>query len=108
MEAFILKTLKKIRKEVPRRLKELRSVSDELIGTSRPGMSRMRSNVICNAEVLSAKSPEALAEDGSADKYFNILDAACESRNIRLMEIGLDAIHYLIGTLLIIAGITSY
>ena len=32
MEGFILKTLKKIRKEAPRRLKELRTVCDELIG----------------------------------------------------------------------------
>lgn len=47
--------------------------------------------------MLSAKSPEELSEDGSADKYFNILEAACESKNPRLMEIGLDAIHYLIG-----------
>lgn len=32
METFILKTLRKIRKEVPRRFKELRIVCDDLIG----------------------------------------------------------------------------
>lgn len=31
MEAFVLKTLRKIRKEAPRRFKELRDVCDELI-----------------------------------------------------------------------------
>jgi hypothetical protein len=78
MEAFVLKTVRRIRKEAPRRLKELRAVCDELI------------------EVLSSRSQEQLAEDGSADKYFNILEAACESKNTKLMEIGLDAIHFLI------------
>ena len=48
-------------------------------------------------EILSAKTAEELAEEGSADKYFNILEAACESKSNKLMEIGLDAIHFLIG-----------
>jgi hypothetical protein len=32
MEAFILRTLAKIKRECPRRLKELRAVCDELTG----------------------------------------------------------------------------
>ena len=97
-----MKTLKKIRKEAPRRLKELRSVCDELIGMIRPDSIAL--HVSCClisfsycAEMLSGKTPEELSADGSADKYFNILEAACESKNTRLMEIGLDAIHFLIG-----------
>ena len=31
MEAFVLKTLKKIKKEAPRRFKDLRDICDELI-----------------------------------------------------------------------------
>ena len=34
MEAFVLKTLKKIRKEAPRRFKDLRSICDDLIGNN--------------------------------------------------------------------------
>jgi len=32
MEAFVLKTLRKMKKEAPRRFKDLRDVCDELIG----------------------------------------------------------------------------
>jgi hypothetical protein len=48
-------------------------------------------------DVLSKKSQAELNQDGDADKYFEILQAACESKNARLMEIALDATHYLIG-----------
>ena len=36
-------------------------------------------------------------EDLDADKYFDPLQAACESKQPRLMEVALDAIHFLIG-----------
>jgi hypothetical protein len=32
MEAFVLKTLRRLKKESPRRFKELRDVCDEMIG----------------------------------------------------------------------------
>ncbi len=35
--------------------------------------------------------------DTDADKYFEPLRAACESRVAKVMEIALDAIHILIG-----------
>lgn len=53
-------------------------------------------------DVLSKKTPEELAADGDADKYFDILQAACESKTPRLMEIGLDSIHFLIGEIIYI------
>ena len=37
--------------------------------------------------------------DTDADKYFEPLRAACESKVPRIMEIALDAIHILIGRL---------
>jgi hypothetical protein len=36
-------------------------------------------------------------DDMDADKYFDPLQAACESRYPKLMEIALDAVHFLIG-----------
>ena len=39
----------------------------------------------------------AAYNDVDADKYFGPYQAACESRQPRLMEIALDGLHYLIG-----------
>jgi hypothetical protein len=52
------------------------------------------------AEVLSENQKVAAAkgrEDMDADKYFDPLQAACETRQPKIMEIALDAIHFLIG-----------
>jgi hypothetical protein len=80
MEIFILKTIKKIRKETPRRFKELRGSCDLLIETLSESL----------------KNDEE-KEDEDADKYFDILQAACETKQPKLMEIALDAIKFLIG-----------
>lgn len=37
--------------------------------------------------------------DNDADKYFEPMEAACLTKQPRLMEIGLDALHFLIGHL---------
>ena len=36
-------------------------------------------------------------QDNDADQYFEPLDMACDTRQPRLMEIALDALHFLIG-----------
>lgn len=36
-------------------------------------------------------------QDNDADKYFEPLEVACDTRHPRLMEIALDALHFLIG-----------
>jgi hypothetical protein len=41
------------------------------------------------------------AKSDDADEYFGILRDGCETRIPRMMEIALDALHYLIGTYLI-------
>lgn len=82
MEGLILKTLRKIRKEAPRRLKDLKSMCDQIIGD------------------LSTRENEEVDDDTDADKYFDPLRAACESHTPRVMEIALDAIHILIGVLI--------
>jgi hypothetical protein len=38
------------------------------------------------------------SNDYDADKYFDPLQAACETRQARLMEIALEGMKYLIGT----------
>jgi hypothetical protein len=64
----------------------------------------------CAPDVLSNKTQEELDKDGNADKYFSILEASCDSKSAKLMEVGLDAIHFLIehgylrGTALLEAG----
>jgi hypothetical protein len=37
--------------------------------------------------------------ESNADDYFEAFQLACESRHPRLMDVSLDAIHYLMGTL---------
>lgn len=39
------------------------------------------------------------AQDNCADRYIGPFQAACESRVPKLVEVGLDSIHYLIGML---------
>ena len=38
-------------------------------------------------------------ESDSADKYFDPLQAACQTKYPKLIEIALEAIHYLLGKL---------
>lgn len=82
MQIFILKTIKKIRKETPRRFKDLRASCDKLIDVLSEG--------------LKIEEDEG-KEDEDADKYFDILQQACETKQPKLMEIALDAIKFLIG-----------
>ena len=51
-------------------------------------------------ELLDEKRSSATKSDTDADKYFDVLEAACNTRIPRMMEISLDAVHYLIGTFL--------
>lgn len=81
MEIFILKTVKKLRKETPRRFKDLRATCDKLIETLSENL----------------KNEEEEKEDDDADKYFDLLQSACETKQPKLMEIALDAMKFLIG-----------
>ena len=137
MDASVLKTLKRIRKEAPRRFADLRNTCDEIIGmchiisimlptsdnngeeklyicTTLPCLhisslflTFLVYHPLVRTAQLSAKdristssgggSSSSNANDVDADKYFAPLQAACESRQPRLMEIALDGIHNLIG-----------
>lgn len=93
MEASVLKTLQKIRKEAPRRFQDLRNICDDLIGRN--------SSVFHSYDLIYATAVLSDQRIGSnnldADKYFDPLQAACETKQPRLMEIALEGIKYLIG-----------
>lgn len=95
MEVFLLKTFKRIKKEAPRRFKDLRNQIDELIIflTDRVDSSN-QSAAVGNS---SSNSNNSSISESDGDKYFFPFQECCESRYPKLMEIGLDAIHYLIG-----------
>jgi len=76
IEAFLLKTIKRLRKEAPRRLKELRSICDELIEK--------------------AESTVNPSEINSSGEFFEPLCIACSSKQYRLIEIALEAWYFLI------------
>jgi hypothetical protein len=84
MEVFILKTLRRIKKEAPRRCKELKISTDELIALLE------EKEKYCSNGNLSASI------ETDADKYYYILAETCECRYPRLMEVALDAFHFLI------------
>lgn len=74
----MVKTLKKLRKEVPRRFKDLRKLCDDMIAFL---TEENKSGVVLSSRPLPYLEPFILA---------------CESRQPRLMEIGLDGLNYLI------------
>jgi hypothetical protein len=39
------------------------------------------------------------SQETDADQYFEFLELACQTRQPRLMEIALNAVHYLVGAL---------
>ncbi|KAJ1398883.1 hypothetical protein B484DRAFT_471680 [Ochromonadaceae sp. CCMP2298] len=80
METFVLKTLTRLRKETPRRFKDVRQTCDDLI--------------LALTEKGRANGGDSKETD--ADQYFEPLEMACQTRQPRLMEIALDAIHFLI------------
>lgn len=108
MEAYILKTLKKIRKETPRRLKQLLTVCDLHIGIvvsffcpCQLAISFMTDMIILTyyVEELTQKSGNGGYET-LPSKYFEPLQWACESKIPRLMDIAIDALHYMMGMIL--------
>ena len=60
------------------------------------------------ASLAEFENNAGVSKDEDAAKYFEPLRLACESKQPRLMEISLDAIHYLIGMLSIIVYLHFY
>ena len=118
METAVVKCLKRIRKETPRRMTDLRESCDKLIGSSiSPRFDRwtlwdyfvvfisipllLTLQYFPVIDTLSTNLKAAASTSqvygASADQFFLPFQVACESRLPRLMEVGLDGIHYLIG-----------
>lgn len=123
MEVSVLKTLKRLRKEAPRRYTELRDACDELIGAvtgfdaigpsykfCRSITSTVNFWIFSMTVSLTALigTHSAAYNDNDADKYFGPYQAACDSRQPRLMEIALDGLHNLIGNVSALHLIPNY
>lgn len=80
-----MKTLKKIRKESPRRLKQLVSICDKLV------------DELANPTTLSTN--EQISNDELPNRFYEPLQICCESKIPRLMDISLDAFHYMMGNI---------
>jgi hypothetical protein len=103
-ESFIVRTARRIRKEAPRKFKELKQIVEDIVGMSvLDGVSDDSNYVImllgyfitANAE----KDPEYAVSMDQQDieAFLSPLKQCCESRYPRLMEIGLTAFHFLLG-----------
>jgi hypothetical protein len=103
MEQYMLKALTKLRKEIPRRYKDLRAVCDETIGNLHFDAMENYSTDVFYFIALFTEAEAGKIKITKAGKYFEPLKLACESRLPRLMEIGLDAIHFLIGKIILYA-----
>ena len=96
MKAFLLKTVKRLRKEASWRSSELKKTCVQLIAIlSDDPAAREAENTDVHDIELRAGAPASVVSD-VADPYFYVLRAALESRQTRLMDISLDALHYLI------------
>ena len=85
MEAFLIKTFNKLKKDAPKRLKELKQACEDQCKE----LERVESS-------NDTRENTSISNESNADRYFTPLQLACESRAPKLMEVGLDAIHYLI------------
>lgn len=85
MESFLLRTFTKLKKDAPKRLKELKQACEDQCKE----LERVEST-------NDTRENTSISNNENADKYFTPLQLACESRTPKLMEVGLDAIHYLI------------
>ena len=77
MEAFLLKTVSSMRSASSRRNTELNTLCDEIIGQSGGKFASQ-------------------AKDTVHAKYFEVLRHGCESKQPAVMQVALDALHYLI------------
>lgn len=94
MKAYIVKTVKRLKKEASWRSSDLKKVcSDLLTQLGDDGAVREGDNT---DEPVATTSTETSDVPDTADQYVYLLKAALESRQSRLMDIGMDALHYLI------------
>lgn len=91
MKAFLVQAAKKLKKEASWRASELKTLCGNLIkelGEEIPPSP--------NTDEPAEVKPEPPPTLDWADPYFYVFKAACETRQSRLIEISLDALHYLI------------
>lgn len=93
MRAYLLKAVKRLKKEASWRSADLKKQCIELVSVLEGSAEAEGANT---DEVVIEEARSAAPLFDSADPYAHIFKAALESRQSRLMEISLDALHYLI------------
>ena len=94
----MLKTLRKLRKEMPRRFRELRDKCDLLAGRFSSALVALISALtffVGGIVELQKNGLESVNDE--ADKYFDLLQLSCETKQPRVIEISLEAIRFMIG-----------
>jgi hypothetical protein len=91
MQAYLLKTAKRLKKEASWRFTDLKKLCVDLISQISD-----ENEPSPNTDEPSDASTSPPPSFDSADPYFFILKAACETRHARIVDIALDALHYLI------------
>lgn len=92
MEEYLERTIQKLRKEAPRRFRDLRSSCDAILNGTKLVMT------------LSSYPERTIAidkQDTDQQRSFSIepLVLSCATHHPRLMEIAIDGFHYIIGIL---------
>ena len=94
MKAFIVKTVKRLKKEASWRSSELKKICVDLIDSIGDDLNT-KEGANTDEHDLEPTATVPLSFD-TADPYVYVLKAALESRQSRLMDIALDVLHYLI------------
>lgn len=95
MRAYLLKTVKRLKKEASWRSSDLKKSCIELVSALEDSAEAEGTNTEQSIDEESTRASLSPSLD-SADPYAYILKSALESRQSRLMDIALDALHYLI------------
>ena len=91
MKAYLVQAAKRLKKEASWRASELKTLCVNLIKELDVEIPPSP-----NTDEPIETKPELSPALDSADPYFYVFKAACETRQARLVEIALDALHYLI------------
>jgi hypothetical protein len=94
MQAYLLKTVKRLKKEASWRSSDLKKLCVELITALGDDPNAKEGVNTDEIDHNVEKGPPVVFD--SADPYMHIFKVACESRQSKLIDIALDAIHYFI------------
>jgi hypothetical protein len=98
MESYITKCLNRLKKDLPRKLKDVRTTCDEVLGNNDSIASIFR--IVLSEHLLAYLESGVSIDEQSIDEIaivLNPLILSTQSRIPRVMETALDGINYMIG-----------